>query len=638
MLRTYSPLLALTAGLSCRTPARAVRSNSYSSSPRAIVISFDGLSEQRLREYSDSLTAPHLWSMFHTGVCAEAVRPGFPSTTPVSHASIWTGAYPNVTGISASANGAYPHWGTTILDRTDGYSSEVLRAEPIWISAARQGKRVFSQMATQAPDAPGYPPVNQPEARLDSARERARLTLLRQNVAAVNTYNELISNWRMIRSASDLSFPLGKEGDSLHARVQDDSTVVVYANHDVRDSVVIRAAPVERAMPRGRPLARFFSEPLKVELVRGRRTHVFFRLFELSPDRSRIALLVSEARVIHANRQKIADAYDAFVRGSPGNSASRLLESGALGPRVPNGGDGTAELRYLESEELLTRQFMRGTEWGFANMQPELATDYLPYPDEALHTFLGYADPSTPNVSEVARKNAAESLRRAYAIIDVRLEQLIRLSGEPGERLFVTGEHGMRPAWMTFKPNVALREAGIVGVNSAGRIDLARTQAAFTAGAWVAVNRRTRKQGIVPEDSVDAVLTRVENVLRGLRDANGKPIITGFWRTRSVAGDSLGIGGPGGGDMYIGLAPGYYWSANASGDLVDAMDFPQGEHGFPSIERDMQPLLCEVGSGVQPQRIGMVRTIDIAPTISAWLGIAPPADARGQIISEMVRH
>ena len=619
-------------------PGGAASSHPFSGSRRAIVISFDGFSEQRLREYSDSLTAPHLWSLFQAGICAEAVRPGFPSTTPVSHASIWTGAYPNVTGISASANGAYPHWGTTILERTDGYSSEVLRAEPIWISAARQGKRVFSHMATQAPGVPGYPPVNEPEPRLDSARERARRTLLQRNVAVVNTYNELISNWRMIRSVSDLSWPLGTAGDSLHARIQDDSTVVVHANHDVRDTVVVRTAAVERTLPHGRQLARFFSGPLKVELARGRRTFIFFRLFELAPDRSPIALLVSEARVIHANRQEIADAYDAFVRGSPGNSASRLLESGALGPRVPNGGDGTAELRYMESEELLTRQFMRGTEWGFANMQPELATDYLPYPDEALHSFLGYADPSTPDVSPAARKNAAESLRRAYAIMDVRLEQLIGLSSAPGQRLFVTGEHGMRSAWMTFKPNVALRNAGILAVNSSGRIDLAHTQAAFTAGAWVAVNRRTRKQGIVQQDSVDAVLTRVENVLRSLRDANGRPIVTGFWRTRSIAGDSLGIGGPGGGDMYIGLAPGYYWSAGATGQLVEAMDFPKGEHGFPSIERDMQPLLCEVGPGVRPRRIGMVRAIDIAPTVSEWLGIAPPADARGHIIREMVRH
>src|SRR3954465_3869768 len=88
---------------------------------RAILVSFDGFSEQRFREYADSASAPHVWTMFRNGVCAESVRPAFPSVTPTGHASIWTGAYANVNGVAAQSNGMLPVTVTSILDWTDGY-------------------------------------------------------------------------------------------------------------------------------------------------------------------------------------------------------------------------------------------------------------------------------------------------------------------------------------------------------------------------------------------------------------------------------------------------------------------------------------------------------------------------------------
>jgi hypothetical protein len=396
--------------------------------------------------------------------------------------------------------------------------------------------------------------------------------------------------------------------------------------------VVVRLAATDTASPVGRPLARYFSAPLRVDLQRGRRTFVFFRLFELSHDHSRMQLYVSEARVIQANRPDVAQSYDEFVQGVPGNGATHPMEHGELGPRVQQGGDGTAEFRYFETAELVTRQFMRGTEWGWQTYHPELETDYLPYPDEMLHTFMGYADPHTPGVTPAARQNAARMLARGYALVDLRVAQLEKLAqSEPNTRLFVTGEHGMRATWLSFRPNIALRNAGLVVADSSGAIDLRRSKAAYVAGGWVIANRATRKSGILPADSVGPVLARAEAALAAARDSAGTPIVTRFFHTASVEGDSLGIGGAGGGDLYFELAPGYYGSAIAAGPLVVPLAFPQGEHGFPSIDRDMHPALCILGAG-KARRIGEVRTIDIAPTISAWLGIAPPGDARGKVV------
>jgi hypothetical protein len=599
---------------------------------RAILVSFDGFSEQRFRELADSASAPHVWAMFRSGVCAESVRPAFPSVTPTGHASIWTGAYANVNGVAAQSNGRLPVTMTSILDWTDGYRATSLRAEPIWITAARQGKTVYSHMATQSPQPPTYMPIVRPIPALDSARAVGRAAMAMSTIAALNVYNELIAPARAIRSLAETSWAFGADGDSLHATVRDDSTIVVHLNEDREHAVDVHLAATDTAPIRGRALARFFSKPLRVDLSRNRTTFVYFRLFELAPDRSRFLLYASEARVVQANRPEVAASYDAAVQGIPGNAGERLMEHGDFGARVPNGGNGLAEYRYFETAELVTRQFMRGSAWGWNTYRADLTTDYLPYPDEALHTFLGYASSETPGVSPASRENARRMQKRANSLDDAYLEQMQSFAaGDPNMRIFVTGEHGMRPAWMSFRPNVVLARAGLVSLDTAGAIVLRRTRAAATSGGWVTVNRATRNSGVVPADSVEPVLRRVEAALRAVRDSNGKPIVTRVFRASTVEGDSLGIGGPGGGDLYWSLAPGYYWSPITTGPAVVPLAFPQGEHGYPSIDRDMHPALCILGDE-RSLRIGQVRSIDIAPSVSEWLGIAPPGDARGRSV------
>ena len=523
-----NPLIAATcvlslAGLSTSVVAQAAPH-------RVILVSFDGFSERPMRMFSDSVLSQSVWSMFRTGACAEGVRPAFPSVTPTGHASIWTGAYGNVNGIAAIANGKLPLDQTTILDFVDGYRAPSLRAEPIWLSAARQGKRVFSHMATQSPGAPGYPAAVGSWPQGDWARARAETTLARPNLGVVNAYNELVAethvitadssvhrarDWRGLaslgairREAREASWPFGAEGDTLHAlffvRADGSTGALLSTRRDAAGAVRVRPAPADTSPMKGRALARYFSQPLRVDLQRGRRTFVYARLFELAPDLSRILLFTSEARVLQANRPDVAASYDDAVRGVPANGAVRTMERGGFGPTVDAGGDGTAELRYFETAELVARQFMRGTEWGWRRYSPELLIDYLPYPDEALHTWYGFAHPWAPGVSPTVRAHAAAMLHRAYGLVDLRLAQLRRLAAEtPGTMLVVTGEHGMRPSWATFRPNVLLREAGLLAADSAGRIDLSHTVAAAARGNWISVNRTSRRDGIVPDDSAE---------------------------------------------------------------------------------------------------------------------------------------
>ena len=654
MIRRFALVVLVTAAVAeAQAPRR-----------RAILVSFDGLSEGSAKMFADPSPNAALSSMFGTAACSEGSRPAAISVTPSGHAAIWTGVYSNVNGVSAIANGALPLSQTTILESTDGYRSPALSAEPIWLSVARQGKRVFSHMATQSPGPPGYLAPSGPNPELDRKRADAAIANQRWELASVNIYNERVAEAQMINEAThpprvaspwrglaslgakppvttrEVSWPFGPRGDSVHALLVRGSDgvggVVVSKTRDVERGVFARVAATDTSRSPGRELARHFSSSLRIDLPTGGRTFIFARLFELSPDLSKFSLFISEARVIQGNRPEVARDYDLRVEGVPGSGAYSVLGSGGFGTTIARGGDGTAELRYLETAELVTKHFIRGMQAGWGRWAPDLMVDYLPYPDEALHNWYGLAHPSTPGVTPAARANAERMLRRAYDLVDRRLIGLKRLAdATPGTMLFVTGEHGMRPTWLSFRPNVLLRDAGLLAADSSGTIDLSHTVAAATRGGWISVNRDTRKGGIVPRDSVHAVLARVERALLAGKDSTGANIVTQIWRADSPAGDSLGMNGPTGGDLYFAVAPGYYPEANANGVAVSPRSAPRGEHGFASTDRDMWPTFCALGVGAR--RIGPMRLIDIAPTISEWLGAKPPADSRGRSVLKELR-
>jgi hypothetical protein len=59
------------------------------------------------------------------------------------------------------------------------------------------------------------------------------------------------------------------------------------------------------------------------------------------------------------------------------------------------------------------------------------------------------------------------------------------------------------------------------------------------------------------------------------------------------------------------------------------------DHGFPSISPDMHTAFCAAGAAIPKRRLPAVRTIDVAPSVSAWLGMAAPRHARGRVVEGM---
>ncbi len=78
------------------------------------------------------------------------MQPAYPSKTAVGHASIFTGTWPDIHGVSNNAVPLLPRSEKGPDKTMRGFDSAALQVEPLIVTAARQGKRVVSLSSTQS--------------------------------------------------------------------------------------------------------------------------------------------------------------------------------------------------------------------------------------------------------------------------------------------------------------------------------------------------------------------------------------------------------------------------------------------------------------------------------------------------------
>jgi hypothetical protein len=629
----------------------------------AILVSIDAISEGILRRTLEPAETPTLHRLFDEGACAEFATPHFPSVTAASHAVLWTGAYGDVNGVAGNLQHRLPRHLNRVLDMARGFSYETLAAEPLWITAGRAGIPVAGHHVTQAPFLPGYPPVEGGRnAWQEERRREARRVLALPDVNVLNGYNTMVEyqrvltaelvewtdpgEWRNLdRLGSGVpprAFRFSAAGHTLFGMVHGEnrySAVTVAPEPDAALGITAHAAPVEAAPFEGRELARHFAGPLRLEVTgdggeSGEWTranvNLFLRLFEVADDGSDFLLFHPNMPVADGNRPDLMEAYDRAAGGWPGNSGLPSYQRGALGPTLFMGGDGTAEARYLETAEFLTRQFMRGSEWLWRSRSPRLLMDYFPESDAIDHELLGYLDPGWPGY-EAARADRVRDFRaRVWRLVDLRVAHLLELAEEADGALFVSGDHGMRASWKQFLPNVALRDAGLLALAPDGSIDLSRTRAVSPNGYWISVNREAWREGIVPPEEELTVIEAARSALEGITGPGGERVVVRTFT--AVEHPAMGLGGAAGGDLYWATAPGYRSGPGHRAPVAAGPDRLAAGHGFPPDEPDMHTVFCALGKGFTPRRIPGVRTTVVAPTVAEYTGIPSPLDATGSSV------
>lgn len=596
-------LASVVAGLGCGLSSQA------QAPPRRVVyVTFDAGADWIVDRLLAEGKAPAFTAAAAEGAHADALITTIPTLTAVAHATLWTGTTPRHHGIAGNAVARLPRSAHTLLESESGFARDPLTAEPIWITAARAGRRVLVAQATQ-----GYPFSGQFPDRL----------------LQFDVYNSRLAGEGWIEGALEQGthrFTIGETVFQLR-RAPAGSALEVSglsgpeAGSTGRGPVTLRAG-----------LAGSFSPPLPVS-VKGRRAAVRMRLVAFDPRTSAFRLFHGEVmEVTSTHPEKLA----AFQRAAGALIGERVVDDylqGRFGPTLAAGGEGEAE-RWLSDIIQANHEYFEGTV-EFARTEPwDLLVLYVSSFDVASHALAGMIDPAASTFRPDLARRVWPHLEAIFRhTVDGFLERL--RARFPGAAIVVAADHGIEGTGRRLYPNVALRQAGLLRTDRQGRIDLAGTEAMMAPGKghMIFVNTTDWKGGIVPPGRRDEVKRRAAGVLLGLRDPlTGGPAIRAVLDV-ATDGDALGVGGERAGDLLFDPSPDLSPDAGAEGEDVIRSDTPAGggSHGMWPTRRKLHAILYLVGPGVAAgRRLGTVQAADVAPTVASLLGIPPPAQTTGR--------
>ncbi len=623
--------------LACTSNIRA------ESEPRILLVSLDGGGERLIERMVDRGVMPNLAALKEQGVQADYSLTNFPSKTAAGHASLWTGAYGNVNGITGNS---VPLPGGTRLQSRSGFSAEALKAEPIWITAAKNGKRVVATQATHLEPVKAY----QDGGRFGGPHGK--------NLTLFDGYSGLLATDAMITPQAPLQPAIGWAGLPAGVAAQEfpfqvgESPFWALCFDDPQDpasgydTMIVRSDKAKTAgsirLKPGRSTAGTtdkFSVPLRIRASKDVSTFVHLRLFEMAPDLSRLSFY--RTAIVHdqSNRPEIVPQWLAETGAIVPTGAATLYGTGKLGPTLLDGGSGEAEERFVETVRLMTENRVKKLRHATKSYPWNLALSYLPYPDGAEHMWYGLLDSESPVYRAAIAPKLWPYMEEVCRIVDGYIGEMRAIAGKSGH-VVVVSDHGMEGVGWDFHPNVALREAGLLMLDAAGNIDLQRSEAFYSLndGGYVWINRASHGGIVLPND-VPAVKERVIHALSAVSAPDGRRMVTAVYDA-AKADPGLGIGGTEGGDLYLDILPGYLFSPKVTGNAMIQARHPlaSGGHVFNPRRPSMHAIFYAAGPAFkQGEVIPPIRTIDVAPTLSRLLGIPAPADARGRVITEALR-
>lgn len=226
--------------------------------------------------------------------------------------------------------------------------------------------------------------------------------------------------------------------------------------------------------------------------------------------------------------------------------------------------------------------------------RPNLVLIHLVELDTAQHQY----GPHSPQ--------AVEALERVDVSISTILEAISKAGITAETAVIVTGDHGFYRVHSAFQPNVALREAGLLRTDEAGRIT-----------DWQAMAHRSAIRLKNPNDRATA--ERVEKLFQEL--ANGP--YRGLFRVVDRAEIAERGGDP---EVLLFLEPieGYTTAAGTTGAFLIAST-RGGDHGYTPDAPAMHTGLILAGAGIARGVVmPLARQIDIAPTAARLLGLKLP--------------
>ena len=136
----------------------------------------------------------------------------------------------------------------------------------------------------------------------------------------------------------------------------------------------------------------------------------------------------------------------------------------------------------------------------------DLVVLYQPALDEIAHQLLHHA------LTDWPQGNAAQVVVAVHQEVDRQLGRLLEHLGHE-DTLIISSDHGQTPITASVRPNILLRQAGLLAFKG-DKVDLERTRALFLSNGWVVINTTQHRGGCVPLPAYTTTLQDVERCLQ----------------------------------------------------------------------------------------------------------------------------
>ena len=218
-------------------------------------------------------------------------------------------------------------------------------------------------------------------------------------------------------------------------------------------------------------------------------------------------------------------------------------------------------------------------------------------------------------------------LKDAFARCDKMLQLLLE-KADPATAMIVTSDYGFFTAHSRLAINKLLADAGLrIGSDETSQV-IAVT-GSVSANIYLNLAGREPKGVVLPQD-YDDVVEKIISACRNYRDADtGEHVFDEVRRFSELP--SLKLDHDHAGDVWVRLKTGYTFRGDVdlTKPLVDQPRF-LGEHGYAPVAAQVKGIFFCLGPLAIRPVSQEVDAVDVAATVSALLGIAPPDGAQGR--------
>ncbi|MCO6455285.1 MAG: alkaline phosphatase family protein [Pirellulaceae bacterium] len=208
------------------------------------------------------------------------------------------------------------------------------------------------------------------------------------------------------------------------------------------------------------------------------------------------------------------------------------------------------------------------------------------------------------------------SVSYADSLIGDLLETIERSPRRERTTLIVASDHGFFPSEMELRPNVLLRQRGLLS-------DDAKLAICVPQGGGCAVY-------ILDDERREAILRQLATEFGNVRGIQAVIPPERF----AAIGQPTRQQNPQGADLWLAAESGFTFSGSQAGDEIAVpLASRGGSHGYLPDQPDMLGALVMHGSGVRKgAELGKVQNVDVAPTIARLLGVELPRPD-GQVLA-----